>query len=472
VRLVCGKVFKSDKVSDDVLVVVQKQGPKKLGAWLFAAVFTVACLLSILFSAVKMTLGLAFYVVSCLVSPAWYLRAFFTVFRVLRPVVPPAFVVFNAWHFRDLIISAVREELRKRTGVQVTAFRIEAPRWNELRVYNFGVRNADTKEGDGLLSLGELRVHVAYESKTKQVHVKLTLEDLCINFLTYNRSFSDTNLSRLVRKLFGEAAEAAEAQADAELKADKAEAEAPAAAGKEGKEKEKAAAEKEKQKEKWWLLTCDVTNLRVNVKGTHAQLGTQQLVPPLSISSTTVSPKLLAKPGGLLLWLNQLVIRAVASSGIDAVVGSVAFAGQAGMAVTNLAFDNVNRVAAKAGPLSHGIIGATDGARSTIKGAIDGSDAILGGVGTGSKAFVDGFSSGNPVTAAKGTKKCIASICGGLFTGIKLITFGVGGCVSGCTIGLLNTFTCGKACPRKPEEAPDDAPPADAPPTEAPPPPP
>ncbi|KAG8460510.1 hypothetical protein KFE25_013160 [Diacronema lutheri] len=131
----------------------------------------------------------------------------------------------------------------------------------------------------------------------------------------------------------------------------------------------------------------------------------------------------------LLVQLNAIAFRALASSSVDAVASSVVAAAAAAAAVLGYSLRVVNSVN---GPLlalglpgAELLHGATGGARALVDAALAGSGALLTGGAEATKHLAAALSSGSAVETAHGIAR-----------GVAILNHGVQGSVSAITAGL------------------------------------
>lgn len=140
---------------------------------------------------------------------------------------------------------------------------------------------------------------------------------------------------------------------------------------------------------------------------------------------------------GLLLQLNALAFRALASSSVDAVASSVVAATAAAAAVLGYSLQVVNSVN---GPLlalglpgAELLHGATGGARALVDGALAGSGALLSGGVEATKLLAAALSSGSAAETARGIERGVSVLNAGFQGSLSALTAGLS---SGLSIGL------------------------------------
>ena len=208
--------------------------------------------------------------------------------------------------------------------------------------------------------------------------------------------------------------------------------------------------------QRWWRLDTTISKVRINVRAAVSSARvtpakTVQVIPPLTLGEVKVNEHVFSSSARFLLWINQLVVRSVASSGIDAFVGVFTAAGHTAESVVDSVLGGVDHVVDRAigpqAPLSLGLQGLTGGTRHAAGGLVQGTVGVVSGVGEGGKSIVSAASSGTPQGCANGLRDAAGNVCGGAFAGVSLVLLGFGKCFGTCTTGCARCVTCQRGKP-------------------------
>lgn len=336
----------------------------------------------------------------------------FTVMYVGAPIVC---LIGDLWIFRSNLVDLGVWYMKKKNCTLkkcvINGSLDRKARRCELDVKGLGVRPDDTTED--IVSIEGVTA-TATMMKTKKelkngVDVELLIDQLEVNFITYDMQFKDTNLNRLLTQLSGE-----------EVQPEPVE-----------EQEEQQPEQQEAVGEQRYTVLCRILKSKIEVKG-KTPMGIQPIIPPIILDNEIVDFRVFARKFGLMKWINGLVLRTVANSSLD--LASNVFKGVGGLAtgITGKAFDGVD---AAAGYVPGGSIvkGGTGAARSVIGGAVAGGGKIVGGVTGGGKHIVQGLTSGSVSGVAKGFYKAGESVGGGVVGGVASVGGGVVG--AGASVG-------------------------------------
>ncbi|KAJ1446854.1 hypothetical protein M885DRAFT_576998 [Pelagophyceae sp. CCMP2097] len=163
-----------------------------------------------------------------------------------------------------------------------------------------------------------------------------------------------------------------------------------------------------------------------------------------TIDHLEVRPATFRSQVGLLIWLQQVITKAVASTGLDAVTTAFGAGLDTVHGTVQGATDGVDSIAALVGgPGERVINGGTAGLNAVLGGALDGGRHVVGGIATGGKTAVSalaaGAADGDPTHIVAGALHASHQVVGAAFRGAESLgngaAFGVGAVLDGVAAG-------------------------------------
>ena len=270
-------------------------------------------------------------------------------------------------------------------------------------------------------------------SRFLTIHVDLT--DLIVNVVAYDAKFKTTNLKRVIGALTGE-----EEVEDEEPVGD----EDDDGEGLVGFEKATIADvhvnlygvrsrdRKQKRISKAFSTTYDGVlsklassaqpkNLKHPEGKDHAFQYDYRPLLALTMSQATVAPRVFQSRRGLGLFLERVIVKALASTGLDGVNGAFRYAASSAEHAIGHTLGSVDMLADKlGGPGKHVIQGTTGVAGAAGLGALAAGKCVVGGVTSGAKTAIEGVANGI-------TKGNVRDVSRGFYDGASEVTEGVVG---------------------------------------------
>ena len=405
-------------------------------------------------------IGQAYWLVRTLSATETYVRflvSLWTLVRVLLTVVGPVLVlVVNAYVFRLELLDLCSEWLKDR-GVK-----FQRPSVLELKRKKEGVDFemsggtdlALLKEKGDAASVIKLDKVLAKAKFTETADGRRGMEivvevyDLDVNYVAHDPRFKDTNVTRLFAKINGE--DNAEKQSE----------EIPI----EDVDPETAKHEDKKQQQvSRFQVVVILKKATIRIKAAH---GTK-VVPigmPVVLENERIDPKVFASRFHAVAWIQGFVVRMIAGSSLDMVVGAFSAAGHGTEYLADTVFKSVEFFTDKI-PGGKFVSGVTHGVRDVLGGAVGAGNKLLGGVAQGGRHVVAGVTSGSPADCATGLKLAgqdighgvvdsVTSVAGGIkkggestVTGIKNVGESTVSGAKAAGRGIANALSsCGGAC--------------------------